>query len=199
MKLEINLVTGTGIFIDRLRTEVKNDTEALSSIVKFINNHASEFTARLTDQKFVGRLQSLSALTIDGYSLLRYILQQSNLDIIAFYVSNAETTNAEELPEGVIEYNVLDRNNIIGNFLPMCSKITKVRSELKLSEVYSKIFEMYGLISNDLLTGMSIPFKKAIEKMAGSEDSGLGWNQTDATMIKMTLDTLNKEIYLIRS
>lgn len=205
MNLEVTLV-GTNnypskdvIFIDRNRYKVNNDSEALDSICKFIADHISDLTARISDMKLINRLETLKSLTIDQFSALRLLLIFKGVDIMVVYVSDSET-NKSEIPANSIEVNVIDRNNIIGSFIPFATKITQLRENFKISKVYKDMLSMYGLFTGNFFDGLYNPVKSAISTVEAAEETPiLSGNSITSAILNSSFDAMNKDRILIRA
>lgn len=201
MNLEVNLVSVPSIdtkyasIRSRSRFLVNNDTEALDSIAKFIADNASEFNSAIADARLVAQLQDLSNITFTDLECLRYILATKRIDLWYWYVADVEV-NSSDIPAGMVEYNISDYTNMIGN-IPFCTKITQLREENNFVEVYSKINEIYGLFGSPLFKGISNPISKMINSMKTSQEL---INQVPATAgayINSVLDFLHKDLKVI--
>lgn len=203
MNLEVNLVKVASVdsklskLLSRNRYLVENDTQALESIIKFIADNASTFNAALTDQRLVAQLQNLSALTISELDCLRYILSVKGIDLWYYYVSDIEV-NPTDIPTGIFEYNVVDRNNMSGSsFIPFASKITQTQGENKLTSLYEKIIDMYGLFNGSLFDGMNNPLKTMIDSMKSDEQILGTVPTTKSTYCNSIFEFLKKDIRVI--
>lgn len=202
MNLEINLVKVASVdakmskLLARNRVLVQSDTEALDSIAKFIADNASTFTAVITDQRLVAQLQDLSKLTIVDLDCLRYVLSTKGLDLWYFYVADVES-NPSDIPEGLIEYNILDSSNMMSAFIPFGTKVSKSQQDNKLTDLYTKVMEMYGLFNGGIFNGMRNPIKATVESMKSSEEL-LGMVPTmQTTYLNSIFDFLKKDIRVI--
>jgi len=205
MNLELTLLGTPGYpskdltFIDRKRYKVQNDSEVLDSICKFIADHISDLMARINDNKFINRLETLKSLTIEEFSAIKLLMSFRGIDILAVYVSDSES-NAEEIPMNSIEVNVLDRNNIIGSFVPFCTKITQLREEFKLSKVYKDILSMYGLFTGNTFDGVYNVVKANITSLESIEETKVTTvNAMTTTLLNSCFDAMNKERVIVRS
>lgn len=202
MNLEVNLVKVDTIdsklskLLARNRFLVENDTQALDSIVKFIADNASTFNAALTDQRLVAQLQNLSSLTITDLDCLRYILSSKGIDIWYFYVSDVEVDQTD-IPTGIFEYNVVDTSNMMSAFIPFSTKITQAQTENKLTTLYDKIIDMYGLFSGKLFSGINNPIKVMVDSMKGDEEILGTVPTTKSTYCNSIFDFLKKDIKVI--
>lgn len=202
MNLEVNLVKVDTIdsklskLLARNRFLVENDTQALDSIVKFIADNASTFNAALTDQRLVAQLQDLSSLTITDLDCLRYILSSKGIDIWYFYVSDVEVDQTD-IPTGIFEYNVVDTSNMMSAFIPFSTKITQAQTENKLTTLYDKIIDMYGLFSGKLFSGINNPIKVMVDSMKGDEEILGTVPTTKSTYCNSIFDFLKKDIKVI--
>lgn len=208
MNLEVNLVSvgsmgaKMGILISRNRYLVQNDTEALDSIAKFIADNESTFNLKLTDQRLVAQLSSLKNLTISDFLGLRNVLGsgRTGLDIWVNYVSDVEI-NPKDLPQGLVEYNIIDNANMMGAFIPFSTKLTQPENEVDLLAVYKKSIEIFGLYSSPLFEGLSAPLTRAVKtlEMYQKPLGPAGYPPMITTAINSYFEQLKKEFYVISS
>lgn len=202
MNLEVNLVKTASIdsklsrLLVRNRYRVENDTEALDSIVKFIADNISTFTASLTDQRFVTQLENLKNITITDLDCLRYVLATKGLDLWYHYVADVEA-NPDEVPAGSFEYNVLDRSNMTSSFIPFCTKVTQIQESSRLTDLYSKLVDIYGLFSGKIFAGMKNPVQSIVDSMKGDEDVLGSVPTSKSTYANSIFDFLKKDIRVI--
>lgn len=200
MKLELTLIkspsidTKMGKFLARTRYEVSNDTEVLDAITKFIAENISTFTSAMTDQRFLGQLQSLNNLTINEFSCLRYIFATKGLDIWAWYVREGEV-NADELSANTFEYNVLDKESA-NSFIPMCTRFIQTTNENSLVKLYTSIVDAFGLFEGSLFVGMNNPIMTTVNAMKSDEVIGVVSN-FKTTYINSILDFLGKDLKVL--
>lgn len=203
MNLEVNLVRTSSIdsrmakFIVRERFKVENDTEALDAIKQFISNHMDTFTASISNKVFLNSLSNLQSLTINELDCLRYVLSVTvNLDIWYWYVSDNET-NPTEVPAGIYEYQIVDKSNVVGMFIPFTTKISQSQSDNKLTTLYDQINDMFGFFKSTLFTGIENPLTKMINSIKGDENVLGITSSTKTTYCNAIFDFLKKEIKVI--
>jgi len=204
MNLELTLVRTNGYpskdvnFIDRNRYKVNNDSEALDSICKFISDHIGDLTAMISDNKLINKLETLKSLTIDQFSALRILMIFKGVDILAVYVSDNEV-NVTEPPANSIEVNLIDRNNIIGSFIPFATKITQLRDEFKVSRVFKDALSMYGLFTGELFDGLFNPVKSNLQSIETLESTQVAsGNAIAVSILNSAFDVMNKDRVIIR-
>lgn len=203
MNLELNLVEVSELgstklrLLDRKRYKVKDDTQSLDAIVKFIAENGSTFTAKLTDKVFVSKLQSLKYLTINDLTCLNYVLGlMGRMELKYWYVSDPEI-NPDEVPADEDEFNIIDTNNINGSFIPSCTKVTQIKDHIDLPGLYEKISDMYSLFSNNLFSTFNNPVTVGVKLMR--EDTFIGYKGYGNKLVEMNtrLELLKKQIFEI--
>lgn len=202
MNLELNLVKKRDIYtkvytsLARKRVLINNDTEAMDNIASFISDNIEVFDAAFSDKNFVTKLQSLSNLTIDSYSSLRYILSQNGLDVVAWIVPDPEI-NPEVVPDDMAEYNIVDMLDAASHFLKLCTKLQVPENNLNLYEVYSNIIDRYNFFNGELFEGQRNPFLDQLS-IIKENMTLLGESSTaSTTYLNSVLEFLGKEIYII--
>lgn len=182
MKLEVNLVksmsvySSTFTYIARKRFNCANDGEVMSAIEDFIKDNIDTIGIAVRDKGFVSQLSNVHGLTIDTLYSLKFRLAMYGLDILFFSVADKEV-NEIEIPEGILEYNVIDQNDTAGSsFVKFDTKVA-VEKDTMLSVVYEKILGMYGMFEGDLFSQYKNPIKiqlgilKANEEQTGKDPS----------------------------
>lgn len=202
MNLEVNLVkvpyldSNRGIFKSRKRYSCNNDTEALDAINKFISENMDIITGYVSDPKLKGILAD-GNLTINDLMCIRCLLSYDNIDLWYWYVSDSET-NVIDVEPDTFEYNVVDTLNLYNSsFIPFCTKINLLKIDLKMTELYSKIIDIYGLFRGPKFNGINSPLQKEIDSMKGS-DEVLGTVPASSTMkTNSILEFLGKNVKVI--
>lgn len=175
MNLELNLVKVESIheqsaqILSRHRALVGNDTEAMAQIIEFLGRNIDIINAQITDKALVSKIEHLKNLTIDEFECLRWILAERGLDVQVWSISDVET-GADGIPEGSIEYNVIDLTNYSSSFVPFCTKITFTQDEFKFSTLFEKISGMFGLFEGSLFEGRVNPILHDTRVMKSSEE-----------------------------
>lgn len=177
MNLEINLVRSQSIYskaftiLSRKRAFVSNDSEAMAQIESFFAENLDTFDAALTNKALVSQLSNLNGLTIDEFYSLKFMLAASGLDVLVWNVAELEV-NSSEIPEGFMEYNSVDYlNSADSSFISFCTKIVLSASGGDMYELYSKIFNMYGLFKGDLFVGYKNPVENQLEILKQTEEA----------------------------
>lgn len=202
MNLEVNLIKvpsvagKMGTFLGRNRYSCNNDTEALDAINKFISENMDTITAVIIDPKLNGILTE-GNLTINDLMCIKYLLSLKGLDLWYWYVSDSET-NATGIEPDTFEYNVVDELNLYNSsFIPFCTKVNQLISDMKISAVYSKIIDIYGLFQGTKFNGIHNPLKNTIDSMKGSETALGTVPGTLTTYTNSVLEYLGKNIKVI--
>lgn len=173
--LEINLVRSTAMFsrsyefLNRERVIIKTEDEGYTAICNFIRTNESYFDVFLTDKLAVSQLKKLSSITISEFASLRYMLAIYGLDILVGIVAEVED-NPIEIPEGVLEYNVIDMNDHILPSFPFITKIVIPSTATQLSEIYRTIEDTFGFFKGDLFTDFKNPLKSMINVLEQNEE-----------------------------
>jgi hypothetical protein len=203
MNLEISLVKVKSIdakmsrLASRTRVKVDNDTEALDQIAKFIADNISALSTVVSNKVFLNKLTNLTALTITELDCIRYYLSTSSgLDIWYYYVSDTES-NGSDLPDGIFEYHIVDRNNMNGLFIPFVTKINQAHSENRLSNLYDQIIDMYGLFKSTLFDGVANPLMNIVTSIKSDENIVGTTSTTNTTYCNSIFEFLKKEIRVI--
>lgn len=202
MKLELNLVKSPQIdsrtvkFLARNRYEVASEPEVMDAIQKFIADNISTFTAALTNQRLVAQLEQLKDLTVSQFQGLRYILAMNGLDIWYFVVKEGEV-NESEVPDDIIEYTILDNDQMSYGFIPMAFRFVQPRSEMSISAVYQEIVSAFGLFEGSFYVGMKNPLKASIDTVVESEKILGVAPKSSTTYINSILEYLHKDMRAI--
>lgn len=201
MKIELNLVktqtTGAkiGKLLSRRRYEVENESGCMDAIVSFIKEIHPNLSIILTDKALLNKLEALKALTVSELDCLRYVLSTRGIDIWYGMVADVEQ-NGAEVPAGVVEYNVYD-GGVMTGFVPFCTKFPTQQDSNKLTALYDKILDSYGLFRGDLFSGIANPIKSMVDSMRGDEELLGVASTTKTTYINSILEYLKKDIRVI--
>lgn len=202
MNLELNLVKSPSIYakafsiLARKRVLVGNDTEAMSAIEAFIAENIDIFDAAMTNKAMVSQLQNLKDLTIDTLYSLKFMMAANGIDLIFFAVSDAES-DSDGIPDGIIEYNVIDNLNSSSNFIKFGTKLPVSENGGNLSDVYERIVNMFGFFEGDLFVGYTDPLKTQLEILKQTEKA-LGVTPPAITSyLNSVLEYLEKDLIVI--
>lgn len=203
MILEINLVKidaiygNAGRILARRRVNLPNENAYMEAIVEFIGHNITDIAPAIGDKEFVSKLENLSSLTIQEFSDLRYVLASSyGYDIIIGIVSDMER-NGEGIPDGVIEYNIIDLNDIEGGFVPHITKLIGSDQGVQISEVVEKAIDMFDLFKGSVVSGRmndlsnDLEAMKTAEQLTGSTPAALSQHAMSI------LEFVGKRIYVI--
>lgn len=202
MKLELNLVKSPQIdsrtvkFLARNRYEVASEPEVMDAIQKFIADNISTFTAALTNARLVAQLEQIKDLTVSQFQGLRYILPMHGLDIWYFIVKEGEV-NETEVSDDVIEYNILDNDQVTFGFVPMAFRFIQPRSEMSISAVYQEIVSAFGLFEGSFYVGLKNPLKASIDTIVESEKILGVAPKSSSTYVNSILEYLHKDMRAI--
>jgi len=202
MKLELNLVKSPQIdsrtvkFLARNRYEVASEPEVMDAIQKFIADNISTFTAALTNARLVAQLEQIKDLTVSQFQGLRYVLAMHGLDIWYFIVKEGEV-NETEVSDDVIEYNILDNDQVTFGFVPMAFRFVQPRSEMSISAVYQEIVSAFGLFEGSFYVGLKNPLKASIDTIVESEKILGVAPKSSSTYVNSILEYLHKDMRAI--
>ena len=202
MNLELNLVKTQSIhtricsLIARKREQVKSASEAMDAILAFIQNNTLTFNAAITNKALLDQLSNLKTLSVDDLYSLKYIMSSSGgIDLIPVVVSENED-NEFEIPKDIIEYNIIDNLRAPLEFVKFATKIP-LNNKGNLTELYTKIIEMYGLFENDLFSGITNPLTSQLNILRNSEIA-IGVTPSALTQyLNGVIEYLGKDIYAI--
>jgi hypothetical protein len=156
-------------FLARERVIIKTESEGYDAICDFIRKNADYFDAFLTDKLAVSELKKLTSLTVTELVSLRYMLSLNGLDLLVGIVAEVEE-NPIEIPEGILEYNIIDTNDHILPSFPFITKIVIPSTTTQLSEVYRLINDTFGFFEGDLFTDFKNPLVAMINVLEENEN-----------------------------
>lgn len=202
MNLELNLVKNTGIYdkvftlLSRTRVKVSNDSEVMSSILTFIGENINVFDSVFSDKGFVDRLESLDILTNEHLFGLKFIMAQSGIDLIFYTVSDDED-NPVDIPEGMIEYISINNIHSTSLITKFATKFVMSESNLKVSEVYKTMNEIYDNFGGELLSDLMNPIQSQIQFLERDENY-IGVTPTSITnYLNSVFNYLGKDLIVI--
>jgi hypothetical protein len=202
MNLELNLVKNTGIYdkvftlLSRTRVKVSNDSEVMSSILTFIGENINVFDSVFSDKGFVDRLENLDTLTNEHLFGLKFIMAQSGIDLIFYTVSDDED-NPVDIPEGMIEYISINNIHSTSLITKFATKFVMSESNLKVSEVYKTMNEIYDNFGGELLSDLMNPIQSQIQFLERDENY-IGVTPTSITnYLNSVFNYLGKDLIVI--
>jgi hypothetical protein len=202
MNLELNLVKNTGIYdkvftlLSRTRVKVSNDSEVMSSILSFIGENINVFDSVFSDKGFVDRLENLDTLTNEHLFGLKFIMAQSGIDLIFYTVSDDED-NPVDIPEGMIEYISINNIHSTSLITKFATKFVMSESNLKVSEVYKTMNEIYDNFGGELLSDLMNPIQSQIQFLERDENY-IGVTPTSITnYLNSVFNYLGKDLIVI--
>lgn len=201
MILELNLVkinapySTVGELLERKHYEVKDDAEALNSVVAFIGENTDTLGTIIPEKDFVQRLSMLKTITVDQYMSVKYLLMKSGVDIWGWVV--AEAQQVESLPDDKQEFNVVDRLMPGTDTFSTCTKQQYNKEGYKVSDIYLKIYDSYEFFSKTNITKVD-PFTNQLQAMRDIEGA-LGVTSPELmAQANQMLSYLGKNIYVIQ-
>lgn len=205
MTVELNLVFSQNIYstvftlVNRSRVSAADNSEVLRAIEAFIRENLDSFNTAIIDKDVVNRLQDVQFNTVSDFYSLKFMLASYGMDILVNSVAELEQ-DAEGIDPSIIEYNVIDEISWNNTFVRSASKITMPSDGSgKLSEVYSKIIEGYGLFTGAAVEGFKNPLVQDMELLKQSEDL-MGVTPSPVTSdINSIMEYLGKKIIVIKT
>lgn len=204
MYIELNLVRNQNIFspvfnlITRKRVVVEDNTGVMEEICKFLNENVVTFDAALADKELVSKLQRISEMGISDFYSLKFILANSGLDILVHKVAEM-APNEEVVPDGMLEYNVIDDFDPTGSFIKSASKIVVSDESSDLYEVYKRIIEGYDFFTSDLCSGYQNPLTTNLDLIKQTEQAIGVAPSSITTYINSVLEYLGKSLIVIQN
>lgn len=203
MILEVNLVRTQSIYgsafgiVARERAVVENGEQIMSQIIKVLSDNIEVLDSAIADKGLVAQIGALKMMTVDEFVSLRYRLAAtSGLDILVFGVSEQEV-NANEIPTGTLEYNVIDTNWNLLDWVCLGTKIPVSENDYKLTDIYEKMAGMYDLFKGDLFSDYADPLTQQIEVLKGIE-AAVGSTPTSiTTYINSVFEYCGKKLIVI--
>lgn len=203
MILEVNLVRTQSIYgsafgiVARERAVVENGEQIMSQIIKVLSDNIEVLDSAIADKGLVAQIGALKMMTVDEFVSLRYRLAAtSGLDILVFGVSEQEV-NANEIPAGTLEYNVIDTNWNLLDWVCLGTKIPVSENDYKLTDIYEKMAGMYDLFKGDLFSYYADPLTQQIEVLKGIE-AAVGSTPTSiTTYINSVFEYCGKKLIVI--
>lgn len=146
--LEFNLLSQRGGFggntfflLNRKREEL---VDPMTQIPSYLNEIIPLIENSVMDKSLIDIIQtSGSNMTVPTFQSIRYLLsKESQLDIMFFNVPD-NSPNEFDIPEGLIEFNIINKNWVEERMIPMASKFNQQSSDWQMSTVYESIMRSY--------------------------------------------------------
>lgn len=203
MILEVNLVRTQSIYgsafgiVARERAVVENGEQIMNQIIKVLSDNIEVLDSAIADKGLVAQIGALKTMTVDEFASLRYRLAAtSGLDILVFGVSEQEV-NANSIPTETLEYNVIDTNWNLLDWVCLGTKINVPENDYKLTDIYEKMAGMYDLFKGDLFSDYADPLTQQIEVLKGIE-AAVGSTPTSiTTYINSVFEYCGKKLIVI--
>lgn len=168
----------------------------MESIKTFLADNKSTLIAAIRDGKLTESLSNLSTLTVTEFNCLRYILASSyGLDIWGWGVADEEN-NPSDIEANMAEYNVVDMDTING-FYPFSSKLVTGINTGKLTDIYKKINDSFGLFTGSIFSGYTNPLSVEIQALIGSTSLTGEMPEVMTTRINALLKFVHKDLKVI--
>lgn len=202
MNLEINLVKINGIhdkvatLLSRTRVNVAGDSEVMKALTDFIASNINVFDSAISDRGFVSNLEGLDNLTNEQLYGIKYAMAQSGIDLIFYAVSDNED-NPSEIPDGLMEYIAINNIHATSTITKFATKFIISESDIRVSQIYKTMNELYGNFDSDALIGRVNPISEQLDYLSQDE------NYVGVTPLSITnylnsvFDYLGKELIVI--
>lgn len=204
MKLELNLVespvmgSSTVNLLERntVLLETEDAAGVLDQVFTFLTENLPTISSIVTNAEAINFLRSATSLTLPEFLSLRWVFGQSGLDVQVYALNESETANRIGIDMDSYEYNIVNHNFTVANFVPSVSKITLGVDSNRISDVYQKAYDEGGFMPAEVVginNGLQANIKQLMdtEKLTGKIISGL------STYISNTLDFFGVDIVII--
>lgn len=202
--IEVNLYS---VPVDALDSRVgrciarnRFDREAIGTSIEdftrgFLKDNLDKIEARLGMGNLSSVVNSDDVLTRKDLACINYYLGKAGLKFQIQNVTDDEE-NAVSVPEGLVEWNVINRN-FIQNDYPTAVKIIPSADE-DIPVVLRRVVEESGLFG-DKFAGMSNPFTELLDNLKRVKDITGGINGSLVSRIYDLLDQMGIEVFCATS
>lgn len=201
--IEVNLylVPTSDSTVGRLVARSRFDKEAMGvSVMEFVKGflkeHIDDFQSSLKNANLVNLINEDSTFTVKDFACINYYLKRAGFYIQIQNVTDDED-NAENIPEGRVEWNVID-TNFMQNGYPTTIKIIPEEGN-DIVGTLEKVIESSGFFDEGKFSGIKNPFTallanlKHIKEMTGVVNSGI------TTKVYAVLDELGVKLFCATS
>lgn len=123
-------------------------------------------------------------------------MAQSGIDLIFYTVSDDED-NPVDIPEGMIEYISINNIHSTSLITKFATKFVMSESNLKVSEVYKTMNEIYDNFGGELLSDLMNPIQSQIQFLERDENY-IGVTPTSITnYLNSVFNYLGKDLIVI--
>lgn len=202
--IEVNLYSVPADALDsrvgRCLARNRFDREAIGTSIEdftrgFLKDNLDKIEARLGMGDLSSVVNSDSVLTRKDLACINYYLGKSGLKFQILNVADDEE-NAVSVPEGMVEWNVINRN-FIQNDYPTAVKIIPGADE-DIPAILRKIVDESGLFG-DKFVGMNNPFNELFDNLKRVKDLTGSISGSLVSRIYELLDQMGIEVFCVTS
>jgi hypothetical protein len=202
--IEVNLYS---VPVDALDSRVgrclarnRFDREAIGTSIEdftrgFLKDNLDKIEARLGMGDLSSVVNSDEVLTRKDLACINYYLGKSGLKFQILNVTDDEE-NAVNVPEGTVEWNVINRN-FVQNDYPTAIKIIPTAEE-DIPAILRRIVDESGLFG-DKFTGMKNPFTEIFDNLKRIKDLTGSISSTLVTRVYDLLDQMGIDVFCATS
>lgn len=202
--IEVNLYS---VPVDALDSRVgrclarnRFDREAIGTSIEdftrgFLKDNLDKIEARLGMGDLSSVVNSDEVLTRKDLACINYYLGKSGLRFQILNVTDDEE-NAVNVPEGTVEWNVINRN-FVQNDYPTAIKIIPTAEE-DIPAILRRIVDESGLFG-DKFTGMKNPFTEIFDNLKRIKDLTGSISSTLVTRVYDLLDQMGIDVFCATS
>lgn len=202
--IEVNLYS---VPVDALDSRVgrclarnRFDREAIGTSIEdftrgFLKDNLDKIEARLGMGDLSSVVNSDEVLTRKDLACINYYLGKSGLKFQILNVTDDEE-NAVNIPEGTVEWNVINRN-FVQNDYPTAIKIIPTAEE-DIPAILRRIVDESGLFG-DKFTGMKNPFTEIFDNLKRIKDLTGSISSTLVTRVYDLLDQMGIDVFCATS
>lgn len=201
--IEVNLYlvptadSTVGRLVARSRFDKESVGVSVMEFVKgFLKEHIDDFQSSVKNANLMNLINDDSTLTVKDLASINYYLKKAGFYVQIQNVTDDED-NAENIPEGHVEWNVID-NNFMQNGYPTAIKIIPEEGT-DIVGTLEKVIDASGFFNEGKFSGVKNPFTalmanlKSIKEMTGVVNSSL------TTKVYAVLDELGVKLFCATS
>jgi hypothetical protein len=182
-----------GRCVSRSRFKEESVGVGVMGFVKgFLKENLDQLQSAISNDDLVSFINGSTGMTLTDFQSINYHLGQAGYQVTIWSVTDDEE-NPLSVPEGTIEYNVINHNYLDNDF-PTVTKKTLKESETIIDLVKS-VVEQSGLFNEDKLSGVRNPFTILLNNLTHEKEVAGNINYSLITRVYQLLDQLGFNIY----
>lgn len=186
-----------GRCVSRSRFNTESVGVSIMEFVKgFLKENLDQLESSINNPDMVSFINSDSNMSTVDFQSLNYWLGQIGYRVTIWNVADDEE-NAVSVPQGVIEYNIINKNFIQDDY-PTATKLTPSDSE-SLVDILKTVVEQTGLFNTSKLRGVKNPFTLLINNLIHEKEVSGNINYSIVSKIYQMLDQTGFNIYCATS